>query len=108
MPIVPGARAICGVLLGALSVGPPEDGANITVGAGGGQYQYRHTGCGNVDTNVYGVNSAQVYGAVTHRTDHFTFVAEGTVAPGVVKRASCIGCEPGAPDLGKGMTAGMA
>lgn len=101
------SRSACAILLGLLGVGPPEDGTNIAVQGGGGRYQYQHTGCERIDSNLYGVNAAHGYAAVTNRSGNFTIAAEGTIEPGKVRRAECTGCSS-RPDFAHTVTRGAA
>ena len=102
------ARIASAVLLGVLSVGPPDEGVNVTGQGGGGRYQYRYSGCEHVDPHVYGANTAQAYGALNVRQDHFAISVEGTVQPGRVTRASCEQpCNDPAPDLGHDVQVSM-
>ena len=101
------SRIASGVLLGVLSVGPPDEGTNVTLQGGGGRYQYKHEGCEHIDPHVYGANTGQAYGALSTRQGHFAFTVEGTVQPGRVTRATCAGCSDPAPDLGHDVQALM-
>jgi hypothetical protein len=98
---------VCGILLGALSVGPPDEGVGVTLQGGGGSYQYKYQGCEHVDPNRYGVNTVEAYAAVRLRDEHLTATVEGMVEPGKVVRADCGGCGAPAPDLGRSVQAYM-
>jgi hypothetical protein len=100
-------RSTCLCILGVLSVGPLEEGTDVTLQGGGGRYQYQHNGCagsGGYDPTVYGANAGHGYVAVGHRDGHFSVSFEGTGEPGLVNRSTCPGCIYGPPpayDLGR-------
>lgn len=60
------------LLLFALSIGPPEESTDLTLQAGVGGFQYKHTGCGATDHNLYGVNTGHAHLGLHGRDGHLS------------------------------------